>query len=661
MSSFDKDKGTAADGSTDDNKPVRLNPFFEPFFAVFAALLFILVKPSAALRKRSYDIHPLSKYFGYAIAMAAGIAGGYWAGWVQEWTANWWVLTGIASWLATFYYLWPAIYAGPIRHLFSTSEKLWNAVYDSERNSWVTSLLMGAGYLSVIAGTIAVGGSTLFSVEHRMHIELGFWPIISWPVGLVAGAVLGLGVGALAWALLTSGRVMFIALATGAAAVYALSGTTAGYAGHYLTGWPEILVNSATIASYGLQFALYVAYLFPLAHVVLTHGLSWLSDLFGELLERVYGERYKEYGTFFGHVINVWFTFHAASLLLLVWPLAGVAVSTTVATTVACVVGFLSYVLVGRMLARYHGNVALVGGAVSLHAAVKVGFAYFNHGYAFGLVGAIGTAALVAIATFFLAFPLLYDFARVLLTFTRVYRLGVPLDKLHDAVFSGVDRIVDELVNAYDNTYDDTTTYRETFLQSVNLAVAGAIGFGMHTLANQLGFSEALTWVTTGGVSLLSYLLVGKGLLDARKSSGYEGESGWFGNRIVGWLASVGVGVAAGAYTFSAVAFGFWTALAVAVVVGLLAAGLNFSLLFPVLYVLFKGIAYVVRAEFWLHPLLTGLHSRLWTAFAQSWKRITEYYELFDRKLKPYMQAFSDQWEAAKQRVRDSWDRANRK
>ncbi len=661
MSSFDKDKGTAADGSPDKEQPVRLNPFFEPFFAAFAALLFILVKPSVALRKHSYDIHPASRYFGYVIAMAAGIAGGYWAGWVKEWTVNWWIVTGVASWIATYYYLWPGLYAGPIRHLGTMSEKLWRVVDQSESHSWVTGLLMAAGYVATTVGAGILGWNTFTGVEHNVHIEMGLWPIISWPVGLAVGAIVGFGVGALAWSLLAWGRMWFVAPVTGLAAVYVLSASTAAAVGHCLSGWPTVVAQSGTIAAYALEFVIYLAYLFPLAHVVLTHGFSWLGDLLHDLLERVYGDSRNEYRTFFAQSVNIWFAFHSASLSLLLWPLAGIAVSATVATAVACLVGFLAYVLIGRVLSRWEGNIALVGAAVSVHVAAKVGFAYYQLGYAFGLTGAVATAILAGVTTFFLAFPLLYDIARVVLTFTQVYRLGALLDKVHEAVFNGVDRIADELVHAYDNTYEDTSAYRQIFLQVVNLAVAGGIGFGMYSLANLLGFAGGLAWTTTAALGLLSYILVGKGLVDARKSAGYQGEYRLLGNRIVGWLVSIAVGVAIGAYAFSAVAFGFWTALAVAVAAGLLAAGFTFGMLFPVVYVLLKGISYVVRAEFWLHPLLVGLHDRVWTVFSHSWKRIAEYYNLFDRKLKPYMQAFSDQWEAAKQRVRDSWDRANKK
>jgi hypothetical protein len=667
MSSSDKDRVASA-GAGDEGSggtPPRekhIIPGLEPLIFLLAMCAFPFIKLYRVLRKYSYDLHPFSKTVGYVVSMGAGIATGYWTGWRLEWTAAWWIFSGVIAFGVTFLYGWPALYAGIIRNLGRAAEALWDAVDEGESNHnrynrlWVSELLMFLSYLAVIGGAAAVGLNAMSSAWQSTYHVNGWWFPFATVASLFVGALVGIGGGAIVWALLATFRMRFIAVATGVASVYALSSGTAGLVEHWLSSLPvaPAVVTSVVYAAYAIQFLLYIAYVFPLSYVVLAHGLQWVFDRLGDLLEKVYGESKTQYQTFFAQTINLWTTYHLAALSLLVWPLVGMSVSAYLTLPVAVLIGFIAYVVLGEIFSKWDGGNALVGVIVSCHAAAKVGFAYFAHGYMFGVYGAVVAGLLTGVLMFVLGFPLVYLTARAILRFFRVDSLGSLLDRVHKAIFDGVDTVVEEIAHAYDNTYSDTTSHREVFLQLVNIATAAAVGFGVHTGAGLLGFAPWLLWSSVAVLAGLSYVLVGKGLVVAQNK--YEKPTG---NKIVGNLVGLALGIVAGVFAFWSVAYGFWTACGIALVVGLFVAGITYSLVFPIAYVLLKVAGYIVREEKWLYPILTGIHNRVWNVCASTWQRAKEYYNMIDRSIQPILQSVKDTWESAMKRVRESWDRAS--
>lgn len=647
----------------------HINPFFQPIALLIAAVIYLLVKPASILYKRAYEGRPFVHALGRIIALGAGILVGYQAGWYWEWSAASWVTSGVVTALAVYFYAWPALHAGVLRRLLRASADLWEAVNTADApnhwfgssDSWVSQLIMFASFLTVVGSVIYLFCNTMFTV-HTAAITNWIapfnWAIVAWPVAGFAGAIVGFGAGAIAWSLLSFLRLWLVAVVTGIAYAYAMHPLTDNLVASMTTGWPHAAADIVSGAAALANGVLYIAYLFPLAYLLLTYGCNWVKRILDNLFQRVYDEHETPYQTFYGHVTNLWTTYHLPTLAMLGMLMAGfhLHLHWGVIVGLNCLVGFAAYLILGKLFTSNGGN-ATIGVIVSLHAGAKVGFAYFAHGYYFGILGSLAAGALTAVLMFFVGFPLFYLAARLVLTVVvPIYKLGEPIAQVHKRMYSLFDQILSELWNAYDVTYFDDTDHRTVFLHTVNIAVAAGLAYGMMTLSRIAGFGDILAWSAVTVVTVFAYVLVGKWLVDAKDR--HETPTG---NKIVGRLVSLATGITAGAFAYWSVTYGVWTACGAALLSGLISAALTYGFIFPIAYVLVKAVGYAVREEKWLKHILCGAHGLAWRASANAWTTIKEYYQLIDRKVQPVIQSFADTWEDAKQKVRDAWEKNNRK
>jgi hypothetical protein len=624
----------------------HVNPFLKALMIVFAVPTMIVYESAKSLCRKAYGAYDsfFPTALGIVIALASGIGAGYYLGWVADTSVYKWLPGGILGAALSFFYIWPLLYLGIFKQMFRLSETLWDTVGKTEHysyggwfssgvrsTSWFTKLLLFLGYVSIVLGALYLGWNTMLGVHAKID-----WGWFGYVVGFVAGAIIGLAAGAISWAILSKGRLATVTVVTGVGLTYLFASHTQGVVGR----WAEAFglaqfAGGLSWFAYVLEFAIYVAYAFPLVHIIATHGFGWIADALEGLLEKVYGseEKRSDYRQFFAQVVNIAGAYQLAKLSFV--GSAYFALSGWYPLAVAAGVAFLSYLLIGKLL-RSVGN-SLVGGIASAHSVAFTFFAYKAAGLWFGWVGAIVASAVAGALTFFLVFPLAYLVVRLLAKPLLASWLGRPLAGLHAALWNGLKRVGTELGHSFVKTYDDETPYKATFLHLVNLGALVGVFFGFRTLTGALGFATWLSWATVAASLVLSYLLVGKLLQKA-------------GNELVGILAGLAAGIFVGVLTFAGHAW--W----VATLVGLVGAALTFGLVFPVVYVVLRAIINVTRPEKWLRPALVAAHDAVWGKFASLWREFLEAYREVRDWFRPTWESFKATWNDTWQQVRQFWN-----
>lgn len=625
----------------------HVNPFLKALMIVFAVPTMIVYESAKSLCKKAYGAYDsfFPTALGIVIALASGIGAGYYLGWVVDTSVYKWLPGGVLGSALSFFYIWPLLYLGIFKQAFKFSELLWDTVGKTEHHSyggwfsggrtsstsWFTHVLLFLGYVSIVLGAVYLGWNTLLGVHDKLD-----WGKFGYVVGLVAGGIVGLASGAISWAILAKGRLATVTAVTGVGLTYLFASATQSV----VSRWSDAFglgqfAGGFSWLAYILEFAVYAAYVFPLVHIIMTHGFSWVADALKGLLEKVYGseEKRSDYRQFFAQVVNIAGAYQLAKLSFV--GSAYFALSGWYPIAIAAGVAFLSYLLIGKLL-REVGN-GLVGGIASAHSVLFAFFAYKAAGLWFGTVGAIAAAAVAGALTFDLAFPLAYLAVRLLAKPLLASWLGKPLAGLHEGIWNGVKRIGTELGHAFSKTYDDETPYKATFLHLVNLGTLVGTFFGFGALTGALGFATWLSWATVAASLVLSYLLVGKLLQKA-------------GNELVGILTGLAAGIFVGVLTLAGHAW--W----VATIVGLIAAALTFSLAFPIAYVVLRAIINVVQPEKWLRPALVGAHDAVWGNFASLWSEFLEAYRDVRNWFRPTWESFKASWSETWAQVRQFWN-----
>ncbi len=437
--------------------------------------------------------------------------------------------------------------------------------------------------------------------------------------GLLPGLLCGAGLACILGAILHAARLRAIAVVTGAIATYYVAGPTTALVASIPLGMFAIAAPTLKYLAFGLEMLLFVGFVFPAVHIVVTHGLRKLADIF-DLWEDVYGEERGGYREFFTQVVNITVAAGLALKTPALLALAGFALPFWAVILATIAVTFASYTLIGKFI-NFAGSWP-VGVFSSAAAAVYV-FGKFSGVLAF-VFGALSAAL-----TFFVLFPLAYILVRFLIQGWLAAWLRNFLVEAHKRACSLVGDIVENLFHAAELTYGDESSSKSTFLHLANLAaLVGVVWGGWVALTGVLGFA---TWLAIGTLliaSVLSYVLVGKLLEKA-------------GNPFVGVLAGLAGGIYVGAWAYASQPWG----LIVAIIVGLVAAALTFGLFFPVAYVVLKAILNVVSQETWLNPLLVGAHNRAWARFTSIWDDFVTAYKNVRESLSGITTSIKKQYE----------------
>lgn len=586
-----------------------------------AAIVYLFREPAVQLKRLVYDGRTggLWQILGIIVALAAGIGLGYQLGWQHDVSTVKWVISSVAATLATYFYIWPAAVHVLLKRLFTVSEKLWSYV-ESDPGAyrrgktktnpvWFTHVLFFLVGAAIVLGAINLGWTVLTVIHAKM--AMGFFGYI---VGGVAGLILGVIVGSGSFALLHSVKLPFAAALIGAGTIYLARGLTQTYLPTSAFGF------DFTGVVYAIEGALWMAYIFPLAHITISRGFSFVWDLVDDLCKAIYNEEKGGYREFSLQVTNVGVTYAAFQLVAGYAPTLGFgALAVYSAASLAALV---AYIIVGKVLTEI-GN-GIVGFAASAGAAyLTFGYASTYGGLVVGLLG----GALAAALTGFLLFPAAYWLVRLVAKPLLSSWLRNPLVTIHKV-------LSDELLHAFDRTYSDPNkNYVSLFSQLASLTATVAAYFGAVLLAGVLELGTILTFGLVGVLVLAAYLTFGK---LARR----------YGNGLVAALLSIGAAVFVGAHVYALPDYGtLWYAIpaGIAAIVG------TVFVAFPVAYVIAKALLTGIKADVWLKAIVVGAFDTVESVFSTIWQAIVENYKAIKATIDPlftdFNRAFKQAWE----------------
>jgi len=418
--------------------------------------------------------------------------------------------------------------------------------------------------------------------------------------GYVAGAVAAIlpaGItAAITITLLHNLRLIATAVVVSAAATYLLVPVTAQAVGGIDLGTFAFASPALPWVASALEFFLIVGYVFPLAHIVISHVFKRLANIV-DLMESVYGEPKGGYREFFLSVVNlavtgavIWFGPALVTAYFgyeAAWQVYGIVAGAAL----------VAYTLGGKLILNIGS--APIGAAAAVAAALNTYPAYMEGGFPFGAVGAAAAAAAAAAVTFVVLFPLVYAGVRWATQGWLGAALREPLLKLHARLSSGIVELVEELFSAAHHTYNDRTPVKDTFLQIASITATVGLTYATWFGAGYFGFALWLAVLAAALVLVGSYTLVGQ--LFKKQGTG-----------LVGFLVAIVGGLFAGIMVHGAQPYGYW----LSVPGGLVGAALTAGAVFPWAYLLVRKVLNIVGQEHWLRPLLVNTHDAVWNRFS---------------------------------------------
>jgi hypothetical protein len=620
------------------NSPLKRKPQ-GPLGWLLVILLFPImlgVEAAGGLRKKVYNSGyggGFREILGIVFGLAAGIGAGYYLGWMLDHSWYSWLLAGVATAAATYIYVWPLAYLAVIKSLVRLSTELWDAVPNEREDAWFSTLLTIVARFSVVGFAVWQGWHSMLSAQAHLAVNIGFF---AWPLALAWGFVLALIIGAFGW--LISSQVIGIAIASGALLGYGLlplnESILAGYG----------IVNPAvSIAASVVEALLFVAYVFPLGHVIASHGLRFVRNLVQKAYKQAYTEKLGHYEGVFVQIANFYTAYHLAVLSLVGAALLGVVLSGWLAIAVPVVVALLAYLYVGEVLKAAENRG--LGVLASAHAAWFTYLWYVSAGLWQGIIGGIVAGALAATLTYYLVYPVLYVVVRFFARFVLNNELAGKLVDLHKLAVDRFQLFWTEIARARKIAYTDSTPFARIFLHVLNLVGVVAAFHYSSLFVAAVGTSPLwLAWALVALAVVVSYFLVGKLLL-------------WLEIPLVGTIAAILAALATGTIAYAGMAYGLW----VAVPVGLLAGVLAFLWVFPVLYVLVRFIANLIDGlvpvfSKLVEPVLSGIFNFLWNGIAAARDMIVNSYRVARDWFRPIWASFKESWNGAWQYVKDTWD-----
>lgn len=643
-----------------DSRSKGIDVLAKLFFGVLALIFVPLYEGGKKLIEKALDGvwgWLLAIFIGLPASVAGGIFAGNWVGWkcypvVETWFQSWipdalWgafhfvlptglavagVLVGALAFWVLFTYAWSILYLlgikwvvkatdsvrdflhnvakdhfknaeqtflGIIKTIFQPSA-LWSSVQQasSEKRVWADWLIGAVGYLSIIVGTVYLGWETLTGVQSALAGSLSLFAWV--PAFLVAYFVV-FTVGPLLFDVMDKAHLSFTALLTGGATAYALAPLTA-------PDGASLAVRAGIFAAEALAV---VAYIYPTVYLLVSNGfLKKVLETLNKLFDTVLDEQRTNFRRLFHEVVTLATVYRFTTLSLMLWGLIGLPAGWSIA--LAAVVGALTYVLVGELLdigskSWSVGN-TLVGLVAAGHVAGAAGQAYASHHFVFGAWGAIVCGVVVFLASFCVAYPLLYKGARFVFDLTGLSALGVPLSWLHEQAWKGFRSVMKRFEKVYERGYWDDRKetsegdYRKLFLHVVNLLVSPVAGFVLGSVVwHGLGLVSVLAIPAGIVLGFLFYLLLGQVIVKG-------------GTYFVGVVSGIVGGSAAGAYAYNAVALTTTAQkLSVAVPVGLLGWCAVFFFLFPAAYIVLRLVGSYATGS--LLPVFGGFYEACWKVF----------------------------------------------
>ncbi|MBS1993984.1 MAG: hypothetical protein JSS83_25910 [Cyanobacteria bacterium SZAS LIN-3] len=379
-----------------------------------------------------------------------------------------------------------------------------------------------------------------------------------------------------------------------------------------------------------VQGMVWVFYVFPLAHIVISRMFGWMGKYFEKLLDATYSDSDTKWKSFLCHLVSLGATgtagYHAFGYamsfgfgLWLAAPAAAVAVLT-------------AYLVSGALFNRWSNRT--VGVITSIVAA----YLAFTHCPAlpapFETIGAIAAAVLAAALNALLVFPLVYQVIKAIANPLLASWLSDPLTNLYKTISS-------EVFSSVEKTYEDKSPYAVLFTHVVNVLVAGAVFLLSNELVGMIHLSGWTAWALPTLLTISSYLFVGR-LFVAYKTT------------LIGALASIGVGAFVGVEVFAHFDHSLWYA-----VPSFIGAALGFGLaVFPVTYVVTRAGLETIAVSRWATPVVEGVYNFFFGFVQKFWTQFVIVYRRISLSFAPIWANVSKQWDEAWASAKETFDRA---
>lgn len=604
-------------------------------FAV-AAVAMLFIKPSQYLRKRAYDdskIAPFPWLVGLVASAAAGVQLG---AVVYHLGVSWWLPMGVGAVIATYYYLWPALYLAVFQWSFRFASFLWKRMPDGDSSQineygvspWLVRLILRVARIAAVIACGVLWWQLASGIHAKLDWDGALLNAISLIVSGVAALAVAVVVGALAFGLLSQG-VLTVAIASGLALSY------------WYSPQASVLVQTYQLpadTAYGIDalvFFAWTAYLFPLAVLFVSRLFrgfgEWIVRVldyffgnffkhFEKLLEATYDDSDRNYLSFVRHSANI---AAAAAIGYYAFGFDTIGGAGLLAASLRVVLpALLSYIVGGYLLRRVHNGV--IAGFLSGYAAYFVyGLALFL-GVPLGAFGAGASAVLTFVIGMIFAFPLFYCLVKQVLNPLLASWLGRPLEQVHEQLST-------EIFSSVSHTYEDRAEYGQLFAHAMGIAATAAAYFGLSRLVGLLDFNPLYVQIVTIGGAISIYLAAGK--LFVR-----------YGNVLIGVLLSLGFGVWGGVGVYQHFDANLWYGVG-----GFFATGLATAFIaFPVSYVVLRALLSLVAARRWLLPLLGSVHGFFFGFVARFWNGVVIAYRTIEAAWLPAWRSVSQMWD-------DSW------
>lgn len=491
---------------------------------------------------------------------------------------------------------------------------------------WFSRILTGLCYVATVVVGLVLWWKFASGIYGKLDWGTGFFGAVAWVIAGVGSAIVSYLI-CLAIFMLLSIGIELIAVITGGAIAFALSG-------HF---GAVVLAND--LHPYWLQgmqalvSLLWIAYVFPILHLIISVGGRGLGESITRIVDSVYSDTDRSYFAFIRDLATIGLTGVLVSYAIaadMYWS------SSVVATVSICIVMVLVvFVLVGDLVRLINNRIlgALISGLL--------GYLIYSTPRTGELLGGPVGAALAAVVAFalclFLVFPVVYCLVKLIVRPLLASWLAKPLARLRET-------LCEEIFGSVYKTYQDSTDYGKFFAHVFGIGVSVLIYIGLTNLVSMLGFSSATLQMVPAVATVTVYLIAGK--LFVR-----------YDNLLIGVLVSVGMGIWAGVYSYQHFEHSLWYAvgdfIALAFITGLV--------IFPVAYVVCRALLQLVRVTSWALPVIGSIHGFFFGFVSAFWDGVVKAYRKIEAAWKPSWnkaaKKWDESWEAARQMIEERFSK----
>jgi hypothetical protein len=596
-----------------------------PFIWILAVIAFAFIKPSEALRNLAYKKADTDHLLGRALAYVVAPISAFLCG-KALFTAGvmlfWCVLAALAAQLLTYYYVWPLMYLLLVR----SSMEMWARVDNgwTLRQSWFTNFLLTASGFSLLAISIYLVWAMFMVVSTYIGSVSGLLGAISF-VPLLMGVSADIGalvLGALLFGLFYLMRLYLVAFALGIG----------------LAQWINPVLNAGAATSkangtYWLIVSLFLAYGFPLVHIVMTHGFRRVH----ETLKRWREEMYTTPQSAPQKALLVLGSFPVAMVVAhALYRLGGMVHLPLLLSACLAIIGmfagfnYLATKSITYGWSWFSQTTACVSG-------LSLAMYYWSYANFLGVYGVITGSVVAALLYYYALMPAVCATFRLCVGWALTEQQSENVLKAYDAIQSRMD-VVRKSINklnqsAYGTVEKEPIGYDMLLLHLCNIAAAVAVFYSAVKYVPVSMAAGAMVMVLGAVAALFTYLVFGALLLR------------WLKVSFLGFVSAFSFGWWAG--------YGNWGHTAsmkgVAILWGVMVLCFVYSIAYPLLHEMVRKL-FAAAPEF-TNRLCGGLES-MFTSMAKQfdvlWSAVSRVYQVISSW-------FGEIWKQVAQSMDEIW------